>query len=51
MERLQKKLSKLSIDAILSDKDLMLMALLLIVLLYEGAELPLVLAIAYVFLF
>ncbi|MCL2698398.1 MAG: hypothetical protein FWE74_10025 [Oscillospiraceae bacterium] len=48
MERLQKKLS---IDAILSDKDLMLMALLIIVLLYEGAELPLVLAIAYVFLF
>jgi hypothetical protein len=48
MERLQKKLS---FDAILSDRDLMLMAVLLIILLMESAELPLVLAVAYILLF
>ncbi|MDR2559701.1 MAG: hypothetical protein LBC86_09215 [Oscillospiraceae bacterium] len=48
MERLQKKLS---VDAILSDRDLMLLAVLLILLFMESADLPLMLAIAYVFLF
>ncbi|MDR2532520.1 MAG: hypothetical protein LBC82_06725 [Oscillospiraceae bacterium] len=48
MERFQKKLS---IDAILSDRDLMLLAVLLIILLSEGAELPLVMALAYILLF
>ena len=48
MERLQKKLN---IDAILSDKDLIILAVLLIILLSEGADLPLVLAIAYILLF
>jgi hypothetical protein len=48
MARLQKKLS---IDALLSDKDLLLMAVLLLILVSEGAELPLVLAIGYILLF
>jgi len=48
MERFEKKLN---IDAILSDKDLIILAVLLIILLSEGADLPLVLAIAYILLF
>jgi hypothetical protein len=48
MERFQKKLS---IDAILSDRDLMLLVILLVVLLYEKADLALLLALAYIFLF
>jgi hypothetical protein len=48
MERLQKKLS---IDSILGDRDLMLLVLLAVVLLYEKADLPLLLALAYIFFF
>jgi len=48
MERFQKKLN---IDAILSDMDLIILGVLLIILLTEGADLPLVLAIAYILFF
>ena len=48
MERLQKKLN---IDAILSDKDMLILAVLLIILISQSADLPLVLAIAYILLF
>jgi hypothetical protein len=48
MERLQKKLN---IEEILADKDLLILAVLLIVLLSEGADLPLTLAVAYILLF
>jgi len=48
MEKLQKKLT---IDSILSDRDMMMMAVLLLILISEGSELPLVLAIAYILLF
>jgi hypothetical protein len=48
MERFQKKLS---IESILSDKDMLIMAILLIVLLMEKADLPLLLAVAYILLF
>ncbi|MCL2019282.1 MAG: hypothetical protein FWG70_05915 [Oscillospiraceae bacterium] len=51
MEGFQKKLKNMNIDAILSDKDLIILAVLLIILLSEGADLPLVLAIAYILLF
>jgi len=48
MAGLQKKLS---IDALLEDKDMLLMAVLLLILISEGAELPLILAIGYILLF
>ncbi|MCL2077144.1 MAG: hypothetical protein FWH08_01910 [Oscillospiraceae bacterium] len=48
MEKFQKKLN---IDTILSDRDMILLAVLLIILISENADLPLILAIAYVLLF
>ena len=48
MEKFQKKLN---IDAILSDRDMMVMAVLLLILISEGSDLPLILAIAYILLF
>ncbi|MCL2693950.1 MAG: hypothetical protein FWE60_02455 [Oscillospiraceae bacterium] len=53
MEKLQKKLTPHlpTIDEILTDKDLMILAVLLILLLCEGSDLPLVLAVAYILLF
>jgi len=48
VERFQKKLS---IEAILSDRDMLIMAILLIVLLSQDADLPLLLAVGYILLF
>ncbi|MCL2109671.1 MAG: hypothetical protein FWH20_10050 [Oscillospiraceae bacterium] len=45
------KQKKLSLEGILSDRDMMLMAVLLIILISESADLPLILAVGFVMLF
>jgi len=54
MERFQKKLSgepSAFLESILHDKDKLILVVLLFVLLNQGADIILVLALAYIFLF
>ncbi|MCL1822650.1 MAG: hypothetical protein FWG44_00425 [Oscillospiraceae bacterium] len=51
MERFQKKLNGLSLETILNDRDMLILAVLLIILISQKADLPLVLAVAYILLF
>ena len=45
------KQKKLSLEALLSDKDTMLLAILLIILISESADIALILAVAFILLF